>query len=243
MKNQIIIIWMMLFIVSCSTSNSVVSNKIIQKRKYNKGYNINNFKVRNTNTELKEEAFIASTKNNENSYVIPNYKLITKSIFKNKNSAKKEIKLKSGTLVELANIKLLSSEDKTLFIGKEVELRVSRDIKKDGHILIERDARAYGKITNLKKKKGGGQPGEIGIKVDRVTAVDDQTIFLSGEQIYVQGEDKKTSFWVCMVLYFLLLLWLLLWVPYVLIKGDEGVIYPDTRISARTISEADIEID
>ena len=243
MTKHISIFLISILIISCSTTNNVVSDKLVHKRKYNKGYHINNFKLNiDISNNIQQQNLLANTDNEENTHLTPKYKSLVASIFKQKSSTKK-IELRSGTTLDLSTVTLLSSENKGLHIGKEVELRVTRDVKKDGHILIDRDARAYGSVTTFHKKKGGGNPGEIGIKVDRVNAVDNQTIYLSGEQLYVEGEDAKTSFWLVTALYFVLLLWPLLWVPYVLIKGKEAVIYPNTNVSARTNSSVDIEID
>lgn len=242
-KTSILFLIIGTLINGCSTSNKVVSNNFIQKRKYTKGYHINNSKVKiNSISTIQQEDLLASTSTEENTYFIPKYKLKIASIFKKNNLAKKEIELRSGTHIDFQTTTMLSSKDKGLYIGKEVELIVSRDVKEDGQVLIERDARAYATVTALKNKKGCGVPGEIGIKIDRVTAVDGQTIYLSGEPLYVEGEDAKTGFWVALVIYILFLL-PLFWIPIVFVKGKDAIIYPSTRTSARTTSDVDIEID
>jgi hypothetical protein len=64
--------------------------------------------------------------------------------------------------------------------GQTVQFEVAEDVVLDGTILIRRGALAKGHFTDVEKTKMGGRHAEIGFVFDTVTAVDGQSIPVSG---------------------------------------------------------------
>tara|TARA_B110000483_G_scaffold102094_1_gene124888 strand:- start:2268 stop:3077 length:810 start_codon:yes stop_codon:yes gene_type:complete len=265
MKKIYILTFIIGLLASCSTTTNVVSNKKIQKRKYNNGYhgNLSLFKFNN----LQKNAQVFASKNNTD-IVLPENKIKQFSIpekneksdfrsslkelrkqriseihsfYKNRkttnNTLIEKVKLKSGTVIELETVGLTSG--KSVGIGQEIQFRVLRDVEVDDVIVIEGGSTAYGKVSEQKKAKGLGKPGALAISVDRVNTVDGQTIYLSGDNIRREGEDKKQTAMACILLG-LLLVGLLFWIGF-LVKGGEAIIPAGTRTSARVSGTTEID--
>ena len=266
MKKLYTILLSSLILASCSVSNDVVSKHRIQKRKYAKGYS-NNFSFMAFNG-LKNNNNLYASKDKVHSNQITRKKLIDVNIsnsnseykntirelrqerisnlyktFKNrKKSIKlpgKKVKLKSGTMIELETVDNINS--KSVGQGQDVMFRVLKDVEVDDQVVIEGGSTAYGKVTERSKAKGLGKPGELSVRVERVMAVDGTTIYVSGDNLNREGEDKK-GVAIAYIVIGLFLLGLLFWIGF-LVKGEEAIIPSGTRTFARTNSSEEIEVD
>jgi hypothetical protein len=180
---------------------------------------------------------------NEFEFDFNSLKLTNDQNFSNLNSVSKskgdEVKLRSGTMIELETTSTVSS--KQVGMGQDVMFRVIRDVEVDDKVVIQSGSTAYGKVTNHTKAKGFGKPGELRIKVDRVVAVDGSQIYVSGDEISRTGKDKKGGA-IAWLVVSLLILWIFIWVPFI-IKGEEAIISSGTRSMARTNGTENIEVD
>ena len=145
----------------------------------------------------------------------------------------------SGTMIELETIDNVNS--KTVGQGQDVMFRVLRDVEVDDQVVIEGGSTAYGKVTEQNKAKGLGKPGQLSVRVERVMAVDGSMIYVSGDNLNREGEDKKGTAIACIVVG-LFVLGLLFWIGF-LVKGGEAVIPSGTRTMARTNSTEEIEVN
>ena len=104
---------------------------------------------------------------------------------------------------------------------------------KDGQVVIQGGASANGTITNAQKAGILGKPGEIGIQVTHVTAVDGSKIPVIATMVN-KGDDKSTMSIVggLFLCFFALAM-----------KGGEGSLQAGNIIQASTTTEAIISVD
>ena len=75
---------------------------------------------------------------------------------------------------------LYSKKLKKDVAGQTVQFEVAEDVVVDSAVLIRRGALATGHFTDVEKTKMGGHHAEIAFVFDKVTAVDGQSIPVSG---------------------------------------------------------------
>ena len=77
-------------------------------------------------------------------------------------------------------------------VGQTIDFRVKYDVKVDDKTLIAAGSIAKGQVIRAQKAKGLGKEGFIEIQIKSVTAADGQEVFLTGGNVYQEGEDKQT---------------------------------------------------
>lgn len=130
--------------------------------------------------------------------------------------------LQSGTMVRVQLVGEISSDHLT-----PVDAITDQDIKDPaGNVLIERGTPV--EIFIVRNESGfAGRSGSISIEAEQTTAVDNQTIRLTGTY-FKEGKNRKTLTWVltgagCLVIFPLNFLFLL-------INGQEATLPPNYRI-------------
>lgn len=98
--------------------------------------------------------------------------------------------LNSGTGILLETVSTIQSD--MISVGQTIDFRVAQDVKVDGKTVIAEGSMARGQILRADKAKGLGKQGFIEVQIKYVTAVDGQKIFLSGGNVYKEGEDRQT---------------------------------------------------
>ena len=141
------------------------------------------------------------------------------------------ITLPAGTPVSIQISQTVTSDMATF--GTPVNLIVASDVMKDGQVVIKGGAPAYGTVTNVQKAGMLGKPGEIGIQVTHVTAVDGSKISVTATMLN-KGQDKQTTS---------IVIGLFLCFFALAMKGGEGSLQAGNIIQASTLTEAIITVD
>jgi len=116
--------------------------------------------------------------------------LITSIMFLSfKMDSKGEVTLNAGTPIPIETTQMLNS--KYLTPGQTINFRVKYDVKVGDKTVIAAGTTAKGQIMRAKKAKGLGKEGFVEIQIKSVQAVDGQQVFLSGGNLYQEGEDKQ----------------------------------------------------
>ncbi|HEX7124522.1 MAG TPA: DUF2085 domain-containing protein [Thermodesulfobacteriota bacterium] len=147
------------------------------------------------------------------------------------------VTLRGGTPVFLVFPDVVSSE--SVSEGQSIPLRVLRDVKVDGRVVIAAGARATARVTKVQPRSGWGTPGRLEVYVSDVEAVDGQLIPLSARQ-EAEGRDSGSTAAVTGIVLGVLCLPSALW--GFAIKGDEGRIPPGAEVKAFTEGEAYVEV-
>ena len=98
--------------------------------------------------------------------------------------------LNSGTNVSLETVSMIQSD--MVSVGQTIDFRVKYDVKVDNKTVIAAGSIAKGQVMRAQKAKGLGKEGFVEIQIKSVTAVDGQEVFLTGGNVYQEGEDKQT---------------------------------------------------
>jgi hypothetical protein len=98
--------------------------------------------------------------------------------------------LNAGTNVALETIGMIQSN--TVIAGQAIDLRVKYDVKVGDKVVIPAGTFAKGLVTRSQQAKGIGKEGFLEIQVRSVTAADGQEVFLTGGNVYKEGQDKQT---------------------------------------------------
>ena len=93
-------------------------------------------------------------------------------------------------------------------VGQVVDFRVKTDVKVDNKVVIAAGAIAKGQVVRGQKAKGLGKEGFVEIQIKSVRAVDGQEVYLSGGNVYQEGDDQQTlaivlGVFVCILFLFL----------------------------------------
>jgi hypothetical protein len=132
--------------------------------------------------------------------------------------------LKAGSNVSLEFSETVSS--KTHNTGQKVNLTVKFDVSVGDKVVIAAGAPAEGKVIDKDERGIVGQPGSIGVQIERVQAVNGEWINVSATQVS-KGKDKTTTSIIVTLLCILGLL----------IKGDEGKLNAGSTIDARVVAD------
>jgi len=101
-----------------------------------------------------------------------------------------EVPLNAGTPIPLETLSMIRSDQ--VIPGQVIDFRVKYDIKSDDQVIIPAGTIAKGQVMRAQKAKGLGKEGFVEIQIKSVQAVDGQEIFLTGGNLYNEGEDKQT---------------------------------------------------
>jgi hypothetical protein len=88
--------------------------------------------------------------------------------------------LKSGTPLLLEITETVDS--KTAKVGDLVKLKVIKEVKVDGAVVIKAGSDAEGKVAEVKEAKGWGRKGVISMNLSSTKAVDGTDVLLSATQ-------------------------------------------------------------
>ncbi len=142
-----------------------------------------------------------------------------------------EVVLNAGTNVSLETIGLLKSDQLT--VGQNIDFRVKYDVKVGDKTVISAGSIAKGQVMRAQRAKGVGKEGYFEVQIKSVTAVDGQEVFLSGGNVYSEGQDKQTLSIVLGILVCLL---------FLTMKGKNAEIPPGYQVSAGVATTMTIKI-
>lgn len=142
-----------------------------------------------------------------------------------------EVVLNAGTNVELETISMIQSD--MVNVGQTIDFRVKYDVKVGDKTVITAGTIAKGQVMRAARAKGLGKEGMVEIQLKSVTATDGQQIFLSGGNVYQEGQDRQTLTIVLGVFVCLLLL---------MIKGKNAQIPPGFQITSSVASTVTVKI-
>ena len=101
-----------------------------------------------------------------------------------------EVVLNAGTNIPLETVSMIQSD--LVSVGQTIDFRVKYDVQVEGKIVVAAGSIAKGQVMRAQKAKGLGKEGLVEIQIKSVTAVDGQEVFLTGGNVYQEGEDKQT---------------------------------------------------
>jgi hypothetical protein len=148
-----------------------------------------------------------------------------------KMNEKGEVVLNAGTNVPLETVGIIRSDQVT--VGQTIDFRVKHDVKVDGITVINAGSIAKGQVIRAQKAKGLGKEGFVEIQIKSVTAVDGQEVFLSGGNIYQEGQDKQTLAIVLGIIVCLL---------FLTMKGKNAEIPPGYQVMANVATSVTIKV-
>ena len=139
--------------------------------------------------------------------------------------------LNAGTTVLLETVSMIQSD--MVSVGQTIDFRVKYDVKVDNKIVIAAGSIAKGQVIRAQKAKGLGKEGFVEIQIKSVTAVDGQEVFLTGGNVYQEGEDKQTLS---------ILLGIFVCILFLTMKGKNAQVPPGYQISSSVATTMTINI-
>ena len=127
--------------------------------------------------------------------------------------------LQAGTTIPLETVSVIRSN--TITVGQMIDFKVKYDIKVEDKIVIPAGSIAKGQVMRAQKAKGLGKAGFIEVQIKNVQSVDGQDIFLTGGNIYQEGEDKETLS---------IVLGILVCILFLTMKGKDAEIAPGFQV-------------
>jgi len=124
-------------------------------------------------------------------------------------------------MIPLETVTILSSD--LLTMGQNIDFRVSRDVSADGVVVIPAGSIARGQVMRAQHAKGLGKPGYVEVQIKSVQAVDGTDIFLSGGNLYQEGEDKQTL---------AIVLGVFVCILFLTLKGKEAMVPSGYQVTA-----------
>jgi len=140
-----------------------------------------------------------------------------------------ETKIPNGTPVTLRLVDEISS--KSAMSGTKVDFKVVGDVKISGHTVIQDGALGHAQVSAVDKAGFAGNEGSIMISDFNVNAVDGTRIPLAAN-LSQRGKDKQVLS---------LALGVLVCLPFLFIKGKEGVIPAGTEKTVYTASDVTVK--
>ncbi len=142
-----------------------------------------------------------------------------------------EVVLNAGTNVALETISMIRSDQ--VSVGQTIDFKVKYDVKSGDAVVIRAGSIAKGQVSRAKKAKGVGKEGFVEVKIKSVTAVDGQEVFLSGGNVYQEGQDKETT---------ALVLGLVVCLLFLTIKGKNAEVPPGYEVTSNVASSVTVKI-
>ena len=142
-----------------------------------------------------------------------------------------EVVLNAGTNISLETVSMIQSD--LVSVGQTIDFRVKYDVKVDGQVAIPAGSIAKGQVMRAQKAKGLGKEGFVEIQIKSVTAVDGQEIFLTGGNVYHEGEDKQTL---------AILLGVFVCILFLTMKGKNAQVPPGYQVSSSVATTMTIKI-
>ena len=148
-----------------------------------------------------------------------------------KSSGKAEVVLTAGTNIPLETISMIQSD--LISIGQTIEFRVKYDVKVEGKVVVTAGSTAKGQVMRAQKAKGLGKEGFLEVQIKSVSAVDGQEIFLTGGNVYQEGEDKQTV---------AILLGLFVCILFLTMKGKNAQVPPGYQVTPSVATTMSIKV-
>jgi hypothetical protein len=142
-----------------------------------------------------------------------------------------DVVLNAGTNIPLETISMIQSD--LVSVGQTIDFRVKYDVKVDGKVVVAAGAIAKGQVMRAQKAKGLGKEGFIEIQIKSVTAADGQEVFLTGGNVYQEGEDKQTLS---------ILLGVFVCILFLTMKGKNAQVPPGYQVTTAVASTMTIKI-
>ncbi len=139
--------------------------------------------------------------------------------------------LNAGTNVSLETVSMIQSE--FVSVGQTIDFRVKYDVKVDNKIVISAGAIAKGQVMRAQKAKGLGKEGFVEIQIKSVTAADGQEVFLTGGNVYQEGEDQQTL---------AIILGVFVCILFLTIKGKNAQVPPGYQVTSSVATTMSIKI-
>ena len=100
----------------------------------------------------------------------------------------KEYELRAGTPIPIQNVTYVKAAD--LYVGQNVDFRVSQDVRVDDVTLIPNGTIVKGVVYEAKKSSGFGTKGRLGIRVAQIALPNGGVIPVKKGDIYVTGKNR-----------------------------------------------------
>ena len=142
-----------------------------------------------------------------------------------------DVILNAGTGVSLETVSMIQSD--MVSVGQTIDFRVRTDVRVDGKTVIAAGSMAKGQVMRAKKAKAIGNEGFVEIQIKSVTASDGQEVFLSGGNVYQEGDDKQTLSVVLGVLVCIL---------FLLLKGENAQVPPGYQVTSSVATTMSIKV-
>lgn len=148
-----------------------------------------------------------------------------------KSNSNTGVILKSGTIIALETLSTIQSD--MVNIGQTIDFRVKYDVKVDDKVVIAAGSIAKGQVVRAQKARAVGKEGFLEIQIKSVKAVDGQDVFLSGANLFQEGEDKQTLS---------ILLSIFLCIFFLALKGGNASVPPGYEINSTVATNTNINI-
>lgn len=142
-----------------------------------------------------------------------------------------EVVLNAGTNIPLETVSMIQSD--LVSVGQTIDFRVKYDVKVDGKTVVAAGSIAKGQIMRAQKAKGLGKEGFVEVQIKSVTAADGQEVFLTGGNVYQEGEDKQTL---------AILLGVLVCILFLTMKGKNAQVPPGYQVTSSVATTMTIKI-
>jgi len=142
-----------------------------------------------------------------------------------------EVVLNAGTNIPLETISMIQSD--LVSVGQTIDFRVKYDVKVDGKTVVAAGSIAKGQVMRAQKAKGLGKEGFVEIQIKSVTAADGQEVFLTGGNVYQEGEDKQTL---------AILLGVFVCILFLTMKGKNAQVPPGYQVTSSVATTMTIKI-
>lgn len=139
--------------------------------------------------------------------------------------------LPAGTSIPLETVSLIQSD--LVIIGQIIDFRVTQDINVDGKAVITAGSIAKGQVMRAQRAKGLGKEGFVEIHIKSVTAADGQEVFLTGGNVYQEGEDQQTL---------AIVLGVLVCILFLTMKGKNAQVPPGYSVFSNVATNTTINI-
>lgn len=141
-----------------------------------------------------------------------------------------EVVLKAGTSIPLETVSMIQSDLVT--VGQTIDFTVRQDVEVNDQVVIPSGSIAKGQVIRAQQPKAIGKEGFVEIQIKSVTAVDGQEVFLTGGNVYQEGEDKQTLS---------IILGVFVCILFLLMKGKNAQVPPGFQIDASVATTTTIQ--
>ena len=142
-----------------------------------------------------------------------------------------EVVLNAGTSIALETVSIIQSD--LVSVGQSIDFRVKYDVKVDGKTVVAAGSIAKGQVMRAQKAKGLGKEGFVEIQIKSVTAADGQEVFLTGGNVYNEGEDRQTL---------AIVLGIFVCILFLTMKGKNAQVAPGYQVTSSVATTMTIKI-